>query len=79
MFRFPKIIICVKKEVSQITALNFHIISETGNVLNSTEISTSGIEPRNFDPYSTTSSPEHPEEKYKFLHWLPPGSLKNAQ
>ena len=30
-------------------------------------------------PYSTTSSPEHPEEKYKFLHWHPPGSLKNAK
>ena len=31
------------------------------------------------DPYNTTSSPEHPEKKYKFLHWLPPGSLKNAK
>ena len=30
-------------------------------------------------PYSTTSSPEHPEEKYKFLHWFPSGSLKNAK
>ena len=22
-------------------------------------------------PYTTTSSPEHPEEKYKFLYWHP--------